>query len=379
MVTDSCEEERMVIDLVESLVANEVAPRAAEIDERGEFPWEVVSLLGHQGLFGIVVPAEYGGTPTSFCTYLRVVEKIASACGSTSIIYATQAHSMFPILAHGTEAQKMKYLPDLASAKTIGALGITEPEAGSDVGSIRMTAVRKGDRYVLNGTKRFITSGNVAGTAVVFARTGGAGAKGLSAFIVERNFPGFSSVKVEKKMGIRGSTTAEIVLEDCEVPAENLLGEEGKGFAIVMKCLDKSRPSVAAQAVGIAQGAFDAAVRYVNERKQFGKRVLEFQGMQFLIADMATQIEAARSLVMHVGGLIDAGCKEYGSLASMSKLYASDMAVAVTGMAIQAFGGYGYMKDYPVERFYRDAKVTQLYEGTNQIHRMIIGRGYLER
>jgi alkylation response protein AidB-like acyl-CoA dehydrogenase len=281
-------------------------------------------------------------------------------------------------LGSGTEEIKQKYLPDLASGRKIGALAITEPEAGSDAGSIRTTAVRKGDRYILNGTKCFITSGNVAGTILTYARTGGPGPKGISAFVVENEFPGFSVGKVEKKLGIRGSTTAELIFKDCEVPLENRLGEEGDGFGIMVRGLTKSRFTVGAISLGIARGAFEAAVRYANERKQFGKRILEFQGMQFMFADMATKIEAARSLVYRGGALVDAEEHEYAVLASMAKLFASDIAVEVTSMAVQAFGGYGFIRDYPVERSYRDAKITQIFEGTNQIQRMIIGRHFIE-
>lgn len=371
------DEEQMVIDLVKSIVRKDLAQRAAQIDELEEFPWDIVSLLGRQGLFGIFVPEEYGGSPTSFSTFLLVVEEIASACASTAVIYGTQANCAAPILGSGTEAIKRKYLPDLASGNKIGALAITEPGAGSDAGAMRTTAVRKGDRYVLNGTKCFITSGNVAGTILAYARTGGPGPKGISAFVVESGFPGFSVGKVEKKMGIRGSSTAELVFENCEVPLENRLGEEGEGFAVMVRGLNQSRLSVAAIALGIARGAFEAAVRYANERKQFGKRILEFQGMQFMFADMATKIEAARSLIYQGGGLVDAGDQHYTSLASMAKLFASDVAVEVASMAVQAFGGYGFIRDYPVERAYRDAKITQIFEGTNQIQRIIIGRQYL--
>ncbi len=378
MMNQLPDEERMVIDLVKSIVRKEIAPRAAAIDELEEFPWDVVTRLATQGLFGIFIPAEYNGSPTSFRAFLLVVEELASACASTAVIYGTQANCVSPILGSGTEEIKQKYLPDLASGRKIGALAITEPEAGSDAGSIRTTAVRKGDRYILNGTKCFITSGNVAGTILTYARTGGPGPKGISAFVVENEFTGFSVGKVEKKLGIRGSTTAELIFKNCEVPLENRLGEEGEGFGIMVRGLTKSRLTVGAISVGIARGAFEAAVRYANERKQFGKRILEFQGMQFMFADMATKIEAARSLVYRGGALVDAEEREYAALASMAKLFASDIAVEVASMAVQAFGGYGFIRDYPVERSYRDAKITQIFEGTNQIQRMIIGRHFIE-
>lgn len=373
----------MVRQTMRELAEEKVAPRAAEIDRTGEFPWDIVSLFRQQELMGIAVPEEYGGAGDSLLTLCVVIEEIARVCASSALIIADQELGLLPILIGGSEEQKKRYLPGLASGEWLAAFALTEPDAGSDAAATKTRAERIGDKYVLNGTKCFITNGGVADVYSVFATTDPTrGVKGIAAFIVEKDSPGFSIGKKEDKMGIRASQTTELIFDNCEVPAENIIGGEGEGFRIAMLTLDKSRPGVAAQALGIAQGALDEAVKYARERKQFGRPIIELQGIQFMLADMATRVEAARHLLYRAAVVVEEATKggvkrtppEASRLAAMCKLFASDTAMSVTTDAVQVLGGYGYMKDYPVERMMRDAKITQLYEGTNQIQRLVIAR-----
>ena len=372
----SSEEEAMILDVVRQLVAEKVAPRAAEIDENGEFPDDLRQLFAQNDLLGIPFPAEYGGLGGSFVTYVKVVEEIAKACASSSLIVAVQELGALPILIGGNEQQKQKYIPKLASGEWVAAYALTETGSGSDAaGSMRARAEKRGDKYLLNGTKIFITHGNVADVVCAFAVTDPAkGANGISAFILEKTFPGFIVGKREKKMGIRGSPTVELVFENCEVPAENLLGQEGEGFKIAMKVLDKSRPGIAAQALGIAAGALDFATTYAKERIAFGKPIGQQQGVGFMLADMKMEVEAARLLVYECARKCDENAPDVSLWAAMCKLKAGDVAMQVTTDAVQVLGGYGYSTEYPVERMMRDAKITQIYEGTQQIQRLVIAR-----
>lgn len=372
----SSDEEAMILDVVRQLVAEKVAPRAAEIDERGEYPQDIRKLFAGNDLLGIPIPAEYGGLGGTFTTYVKVVEEIAKACASSSLIVAVQELGMLPILIGGSEDQKKKYLPKIASGDWIAAYALTEAGSGSDAaGSMRTRAEKRGDKYVLNGQKIWITNGSVADVVCVFAVTDPAkGANGISAFIVEKTFPGFQVGKLEKKMGIRGSPTVELVFDNCEVPAENLLGNEGEGFKIAMKVLDKSRPGIAAQALGIAAGALDYAVKYAQERVAFGKPIGQQQGIGFMLADMKTEVEAARLLLYEAARKCDEGAEDVTLWAAMCKLKCGDVAMSVTTDAVQVLGGFGYSVEYPVERMMRDAKITQIYEGTQQIQRLVISR-----
>ena len=372
----SSDEEAMILDAVRELVAEKVAPRAAEIDERGEYPQDIRKLFAKNDLLGIPIPAEYGGLGGTFLTYVKVVEEIAKACASSSLIVAVQELGMLPILIGGSEDQKHKYLPKLASGEWIAAYALTEAGSGSDAaGSMRTRAEKRGDKYVLNGQKIWITNGSVADVVCVFAVTDpGKGASGISAFIVEKGFPGFNVGKLEKKMGIRGSPTVELVFDNCEVPAANLLGNEGEGFKIAMKVLDKSRPGIAAQALGIAAGALEYATNYARERVAFGKPIGQQQGVGFMLADMKTEVEAARLLLYEAARKCDEGAADVTLWAAMCKLKCGDTAMNVTTDAVQVLGGYGYSVEYPVERMMRDAKITQIYEGTQQIQRLVISR-----
>jgi butyryl-CoA dehydrogenase len=325
-------------------------------------------------MFGLFIPEEYGGLGVSITNLCLATEEFSRACGGIAVCYAASALGTIPIMLFGNEEQKKKYLPDLAKGKKVAAFGITEPEAGSDASAIKTTAKKEGNHYVLNGLKHFITNGGDAETYVVIAMTDKTkGARGASAFIVEKGTHGFTFGKKEDKFGIRASSTRELVFQDCKIPAENLLSKEGMGFILTMRTFDMSRPGVAAQALGIAQGALELAVKYAKERQQFGKSISSFQGIQWMLADMATEIEAARALIYSCARAIDAGCKDVSKESAMAKMYASDVAMKVTVDALQIFGGYGYMKDYPIEKYVRDAKITQIYEGTNQIQRNIIG------
>jgi len=375
------EEQVMIRDLCRQIATEKIAPIAAECDKTERFPHEAMKVLAQSDLFGIFVPTQYGGilelpekqNAGGVLSLCLATEELSRACGGIAVCYAASALGTFPIILFGNEEQKKKYLPDLASGKKLAAFGITEPEAGSDASSIKTTAKKVGNHYVLNGTKHFITNGGEAETYVVIAMTDKTkGARGASAFIVEKGTPGFTFGKKEDKMGIRASVTSELIFNECKIPVENLLSKEGMGFIVTMKTFDMSRPGVASQAVGIAQGALDVAVKYAKERHQFGKSISSFQGIQFMLADMATELEAARALVYAVARMVDSGHTGVSKESAMAKLFASDVAMRVTTDAVQVLGGYGYMKDYPAEKYMRDAKITQIYEGTNQIQRGII-------
>jgi len=373
------EDQKMFASQIRRMVSEKVAPRAAEIDKKGEFPWDLKKLFSEMGLLGLAVPEEYGGCFRGQIYLCLAVEEIARACASSSLIVQCQALGWEPIHIGGNEAQRKKYGPGIASGEIIIAFGLTEPGAGSDAASMKTRAVRKGDRYILNGTKCFISNGPIAHLITVMAMTDPSkGFKGISAFIVETRSKGFSVAKWESKMGIRGSPTGELVFEDVEVPVENLIGEEGKGFVYAMQTLDTSRPVIASQAVGIAQGALDAAKEYSKQRVQFGKPISTFQGISFMLADMATQIEAARALNYQAAFLVDLKDPRRTYMSACSKLFATDVAMKVTVDALQIAGGYGYMTDFPFERMMRDAKITQIYEGTNQIMRLVISRELLK-
>jgi butyryl-CoA dehydrogenase len=367
------DEQKMIRDLAHKIAEEKVRPVAAKYDQTEEFPWDVMKVLGESDLFGLFIPEEYGGLGTSVLSLCLVTEELSRACGGIAVCYAASALGTFPIILYGNDAQKKKYLPDLAKGSKVAAFGLTEPEAGSDASAIKTTAKKTGDHYVLNGTKHFITNGGEAQVYTVVAMTDkNKGARGASAFIVEKGTPGFTFGKKEEKLGIRASVTQELVFNDCKIPAANLLSKEGLGFIVTMKTFDVSRPGVAAQALGIAQGALELATKYAKERHQFGRSISSFQGIQWMLADMATEIEAARALVYSVARMVDSGIKDVGKESAMAKLFASDVAMKVTTDALQIFGGYGYMKDYPIEKYMRDAKITQIYEGTNQIQRNII-------
>ena len=373
------ERQEEIRSLARRIALEKVRPVAAKHDREGTFPWDMVEEFAKAGFFSIYIPEEYGGTGGGVLDLVIVTEELSRICGGIALAVAATALGTFPIILSGTDDQKARYLPDLATGKKLAAFGLTEPDAGSDAGNIRTRAVRKGDRYIINGLKHFITNGSVAKVYTIIASTDpDKGSRGASAFIVEEGFPGFRYGKIEDKLGIRASTTSELIFEDCEVPVENRIGREGQGFIVAMRTLDRSRPGVAAQALGIAQGAYDLAVEYVNKRIQFGKSIASNQAIQFMLADMATQIEAARGLVYNVSRMIDNGIEKVAKESSMCKLIASDVAMQVTTDAVQLFGGYGYMHDYPIEKFMRDAKITQIYEGTNQILRSVIGRSIIK-
>lgn len=366
-------EQKMLREMFRKFAENEVRPLAEEIDETERFPEETVKKMAKLGMMGIYFPKEYGGAGGDVLTYAMCVEELSKACGTTGVIVS--AHTSLcgaPIYENGTEEQKRKYLPKLCSGEWIGAFGLTEPNAGTDASGQQTTAVLEGDHYVLNGSKIFITNAAAADVFIIFAMTDKkAGNHGISAFIVERSFPGFSIGKHEKKMGIRGSSTCELVMEDCIVPKENLLGKLGKGFKIAMQTLDGGRIGIAAQALGIGEGAVEATVQYTRERMQFGRRISQFQNTQFQLADMHTRMQAAQFLVYSAAMKKQKG-EPYSMDAAMAKLYASEAAGDVTRRAVQLFGGYGYTREYPVERMMRDAKITEIYEGTSEVQRMVI-------
>ena len=377
-VSHVIEDEQALIEAIRELARERVAPRAAEIDRTHEFPWDMKELLAQQDIFAMPFPVEYGGLGSSHLALVMAIEELSRACATTGLLLAVQHLGSTPIMLAGTDEQKRKYFPKLASGEWLAAYGLTEAGSGSDAAAMRTIAVRKGDKYILNGAKRFITNGGLAQVNSVMAITDPTkGTRGISAFIVERDFPGFSVGRIEDKMGIRGSQTAELIFTDCEVPAENILGREGDGFKIAMSTLDRTRPGIGAQALGIAQGALDLAVAYAKERVQFNKPIAENQGIQFMLADMATKVEASRLLVYNAAEMIDRGEKNFSKYSSMAKMFASDSAMSVTNDAIQVLGGYGYMTEYPAERMLRDAKITQIYEGTNQIQRLVIARALL--
>jgi butyryl-CoA dehydrogenase len=353
-----------------------VRPAAAELDRTGEYGWEVLEALKSAELTGIWIPKEYGGDGAGVLDLCLVIEQLARACGGIGVAYAVNALGSFPIIISGTEEQKQKYLPPIASGESLIAFGLSEKASGSDAGSLRTEALRDGDEYVLNGDKKWNTNGGVASTYTIYALTDPSrGIRGISAFILERDTPGFEVGRREDTMGIRTVHVNELHFRDCRVPAANLLGErENVGFKNAMMTLDKARPGVAAQALGLAQGALEWALRYTSERRQFGQSVLSHQAIQFMLADMATQVEAARQLVYTAARAIDAGVRSPGKVAAMCKVFATDTAMKVTTDAVQLFGGYGFCRDYPIEKYMRDAKITQIYEGTNQVQRMVIGR-----
>ena len=367
--------------VVRELATERIAPRAAEIDAKQEFPWDLKELLAQQDLLGTCFEERHGGTNLDAVAQTILIEEIARADATTALIPSVQKLGALPILLAGTDEQKDRYFPRLASGEWLAAFALTEAGAGSDVASNRMRATRDGDDYVLNGSKRFITHGSVANVITVFAITDpdAGGRKGMSAFIVETDTPGFAAPRIEHKMGIRGSPTAELTFDDVRVPGGNRIGSEGEGFRIAMEALDQSRLGIAAQAVGIAQGALDASVSYAADRKQFGQRVADFQGIQFMLADMASQTEAARHLTYAAAARVDAKAPDLPYWTSSAKLVAGDTAMRVTTDAVQVLGGYGYITEYPVERMMRDAKITQLYEGTQQIQRLIVARQLLQR
>ena len=367
------EDEQDILTMLHDFAVKEVAPLAAEIDEEERFPEETWHKLAEMGMMGVPYPEEYGGAGMSYLSYISVAEELAKHCATTSVMVS--AHTSlctWPIFHFGTDEQKQKYLPDLCSGEKLGAFGLTEPGAGTDAAMQKTTAEDKGDHWVINGSKIFITNAGYADTFVIFAMTDKSlGTKGISAFIVEKGFPGFKVGAHEKKMGIRGSSTCELVFEDCIVPKENLLGEPNKGFKIAMMTLDGGRIGIGAQALGIAQGAIDECVKYVKERVQFGKRLSQFQNTQFELADMQAKVDAARLLIYRAAQAKQDG-EPYSHLAAMGKLYASEAASDVTRRCLQLVGGYGYTREYPFERFMRDAKITEIYEGTSEVQRMVI-------
>ncbi len=375
------EEQKMFRDMVHRLAAEKVAPRAAAIDATHEFPWDIVELFAENGLMGVGMPEELGGGGADLLTFCLSVEEVARVCATSSLIIAAQHLGAMPILIAGSPEQKKRFIPPIASGAKLSAFALTEPEAGSDAGGTKTRAVRDGDRYRINGTKVFITNGGLAKTVVVFASTNpNAGVRGISAFIVDGDQHGVSVGRIENKMGIRGSQTAMLNFDDVLVDADRLLGSEGDGFKIAMRTLDRTRPGIAAQALGIAQGALDVSYHHVQTRRQFGQAIGQFEAVQFMLADMETQIEASRQLlykaaeVVETAGFETVSSSEVTRYSAMAKLMCSDTAMRVTTDAVQLLGGYGYIQDYPVERMMRDAKITQIYEGTNQVQRLVIYR-----
>jgi alkylation response protein AidB-like acyl-CoA dehydrogenase len=375
------DEQREIRDLVRTLARERVAPRAAEIDKSGEFPWDMVELFREHELFGLPYDEEYGGTGTGALMVLVAIEELSKVCATTGLIMAVQELGSLGLKLEGTQEQKQRFLPRLASGEWLAAYALTEPGSGSDSAAMRTEARLDGDEYVLNGGKRFITNAGVAHLYTVFAKTDPeAGHSGISAFAVEADTPGFEVGRIEPKMGIKGSTTGEIFFNDMRIPADNLLGEEGEGFKIAMRILDRSRPGIGAQGLGLAQGATDYALEYAKSRETMGKPIAQHQLIAGMLADMETRCEAARGLLYKVGLMIDEAAPddELTKISAMAKLYCTDVAMDVTTDAVQILGGYGYMQEYPVERMMRDAKITQIYEGTNQIQRLVIAREMLK-
>jgi len=369
-------EQKMIQDLARKVAVEKVLPVRAELDEKEEFPWEIMKVCAEAGLFGVSISEEYGGFGGGVLENCLAVEEMSRICLGVATSYAASGLGAHPIMLYGSPEQKKKYLPDIAKGKRLAAFGLTEADAGSDASAIRTTAARKADGYLLNGTKQWITNGGEAEIYTIIAITDRSkGPRGASALIIEKGTPGFEFGKKEKKMGIRASATRELVFQDCFVPKENLIGKEGMGFIVTMRTFDRTRPGVGAQGVGLAQGALDETVRYAREREQFEKKIISFQAIQHLLADMAIQVEAARALVYSVARYIDQekNPKEISKVSGMAKVFASDVAMKVTTDAVQIFGGYGYMREYPVEKMMRDAKILQIFEGTNQIQRNIIG------
>jgi len=378
MAYELTEEQDALRSQVREMAAEKVAPRAAEIDRTGEYPWDMQKLLAENELLGLAIPEEYGGSGASLLSNCIVAEELARVCASTALIFVVQKLAAYPIIIAGSEETKQKYLPPIAKGDTIAAFCLTERGAGSDSAATKTIADETDDGYLLNGEKCFITNGSIAGVFSTFAMTDpDRGVRGISAFAVERDFPGVSHGPLEDKMGLRGVEVSEVYFEDCPIPRENMMGERGSGFITAMKTLDSSRPLVGAQALGIAQGALDEAVKWARERVQFGSPIGKLQGIQFMLADMKTKVEASRQLVYRSATLCDNNDPELSIFSAIAKLYASDAAMSVTTDAVQVLGGYGYMKDHPLERMMRDAKIMQIYEGTNQIQRVVIARRLL--
>ncbi|MCL6610041.1 MAG: acyl-CoA dehydrogenase [Peptococcaceae bacterium] len=373
------EEQKMMRETVRKLAQNEIAPRAAYYDRTHEYPWENIKKMSELGLMGVPIPEEWGGAGCDFLSYIITIEEISRACASTGVILAVHTSvGTMPILLFGTDEQKKKYIPRLASGEIIGAFALTEPGAGSDAASLSTSARLEGDHYIVNGNKIFISNGGAAGVYITFVRTepGSSGYRGITCLIVEKDTPGFHIGKREEKMGLHGDHTTELIFDNARVPRENLLGVEGDGFRVAMALLDGGRIGIGAQGLGIAQGAFDVALEYARQRNQFGKPIIDHQAVGFMLADMATRIDAARALVYRAARLKDMGLP-HSKEASMAKMYATDTAMEVTTNAVQILGGYGYCKEYQVERMMRDAKVTQIYEGTNQIQRLVIAKSLM--
>ena len=373
------EEQEMIRDTARQIAEEKIVPQRAELDEKEEFPWEIMKVMAQSDMFGIVIPEEYGGLGMAGLEICIAIEEISRACLGVSTSYAANTLGTYPIILFGTDEQKKKYLPDIASGKRHAAFGLTEANAGSDAAGVQTTAKLDGEEYVLNGTKQWITNGGEAEVYTIIAITDKSrGARGASAFVVEKDTPGFSFGKKEKKMGIRCSTTNELIFENCRIPKENLIGREGMGFIVTMKTLDNSRTGVGAQGVGVAQGALEEAIKFGRQRVQFGQPVISFQAVQHMLADMATQIEAARAIVYSVAKYIDSGANAVSKVSAMAKLFATDVAMKVTTDAVQVMGGSGYMREYPVEKMMRDAKILQIFEGTNQIQRNVIGQALIK-
>ncbi len=369
------EEQQAIKDIAKQITDEMVIPQRAELEKNEQFPSEILKALGKADMMGVYIPEEYGGTGLGSLAYILAIEELSRGCIGVSVSYAANALGSYAIVNSGSEAQKKKYLPRIASGEHLAAFGLTEANAGSDAGGTQTTAIKKGDKYILNGTKQWITNGGEADVYTVIAMTDKSrGARGASCFIVEKNWKGFSFGKKEDKMGIRSSATRELIFEDVEVPAENLIGREGMGFLVAMKVLDYSRPGIGSQGVGLAQGALDEAVSYARQRIQFGKPIVANQAVQHILANMAIKTEAARNLVYATCRTIDKKVKDFSKESAISKCYATDIAMEVTTDAVQILGGYGYMKEYPVEKMMRDAKILQIYEGTNQIQRNVIAQ-----
>jgi len=374
------EEQAMIRDLTRQIAEEKVVPVRRELDEKEEFPWEIMKVLAQSDLFGLFIPEEYGGLGRGSLDLCIAVEELSKACLGVSTTYAANALGTYPILLFGSDEQKKKYLPDIAAGKRLVAFGLTEANAGSDAAGIQTTAKLEGSEYVLNGTKQWITNGGDAEVYTIIAITDKTkGPRGASAFIVEKGTQGFTFGKKEEKMGIRASSTRELVFENCRIPKENIISKEGMGFIVAMKTLDNSRAGVGAQGVGVAQGAFDEAVKFAKQRVQFGHPVITFQAVQHMLADMATEIEAARALIYSVARYIDSGAKDITKESAMAKVFATDVGMRVTTNAVRVMGGSGYMKEYPVEKMMRDAKILQIYEGTNQIQRNVIGQALIKK
>jgi alkylation response protein AidB-like acyl-CoA dehydrogenase len=367
------EDQKSIQKIARKIAEDKVVPIRAELDETGEFPWAIMKSCAETGLFGVSIPEEYGGIGGGTFENCIVVEELSKACLGVSVSYAASLLGTYPILLGASEEQKRKYIPQIASGKKLGAFGLTEANAGSDAQGIRTEAKKVGDEYILNGTKQWITNGGEADIYTVIAMTDKSkGGRGATAFIVEKGMEGFTFGKKENKLGIRASATRELVFQDCKVPKENVIGREGMGFILTMRTFDRTRPGIGAQAVGVAHGALDAAIQYTKEREQFDRKIISFQAIQHMLADMAIQVEAARALVYAVARFIDSKPKDFSKVSAMSKVFPSDVAMKVVVDALQVFGGYGYMKEYPIEKMMRDAKILQIYEGTNQIQRNII-------